>query len=403
MKRSVLFFAAVLLSVTLLAGCGAILTHAKATKAMHDGRYEESVALFKEVLQKDGNNVEALKGLGETYLRMKKPAEAVPVLEKARVLSQGDKVACINLGLAFNLLGEYDKAIAAWRIVVDKNPDSNVSAMLRRQITLALYRDAVKQAKEAVKQEAALKAVAGKPNVLAVTNFGDKGLSEQARPLRKALAAMLITDLSKVKSLQVVERVRLQKLAEELNLGTSGVVDAGTAPRVGRLLGAGRVVTGSMVAAGGEKLDIGGLLTDVATGGEAGKQEAGGALQEFFKIEKALAFGIIRDAGIRLSPQEEETIGRYATKSYPGLLYYGQGLDAQDRGEWDKAVDIFQRCVKEDQGGPCSAALKEAPSGADVAASGDAAAMSAAMGEGDAADAAAAAESGASGGGDGGC
>ncbi len=403
MKRHALLFAVVVLSVALLAGCGTILTHAKATKAMHDGRYEESVALFKEVLQKDGNNSEALKGLGETYLRMKKPAEAVAVLEKARGLATGDKVACINLGLAYNLLGEYDKAIAVWRTVVVREPDSNLSLMLRRQITLALYRDAAKQAKEAVKREAALQTVAGKPNVLAVTNFGDRGLSEQARPLRKALAAMLITDLSKTKSLEVVERVRLQKLAEELKLGESGVVDAGTAPRVGRLIGAGKIVTGSMAAAGGEKMDIGGLLTDVASGADAGKQEAGGPLQEFFKMEKALAFGILRDMGIRPSKQEEETIGRYATQSYPALLYYGQGLDAQDRGEWDKAVDIFQRCVKEDPSGPCAAALKEAPSGADAAASVDGAAMSAAVGAADAADAAAAAESGASGGGGDGC
>jgi len=59
--------------------------------------------------------------------------------------------------------------------------------------------------------------------------------------------------------------------------------------------------------------------------------------------------------------------------------------------------------VKEDPSSPCAAALREAPSGGDVAASESAAAMNGAIGAADAADAAAAAESGSAGGGGDGC
>ena len=387
------------LAAALLAGCQTTITHVKASKAMHEGRFGESIALFQEVLKKNDNNVEALKGLGEAYLRMKKGSEAVPVLEKAHRLSPSDKVAAINLGLAYNMNEEYDKAIHVWRSVVEKEPNSNLSAVVRKQITLALHRDAAKRAKEAVRQESALQALPGDANTLAVTYFGDKGLTEQAKPLRKAFAAMLITDLSKTKSLKVVERIRLQKLLEELQLGTSGLVDERTAPRVGRLLSAGKIVTGNMLVAGGDKMDISGLLTNVPTGGAVGKQEASGLVQEFFKIEKAVAFGILRDMGVRLAKAEEETIGRYATQSYPGLLYYGEGLDAQDRGEWDKAIERFQKCLREDPNGPCAAALQEAPSGGDAEASFDAVAMSVAVGVAAATDATAASDSSSGGGG----
>ncbi|HOG06731.1 MAG: tetratricopeptide repeat protein [Syntrophales bacterium] len=393
-----------LLIILLLSGCQTILTHVKATKAMHDGRYEESVALFQEVLKKNDNNAEALKGLGETYLRMKKAPEAVAPLEKAHQLYPSDKVAGINLGLAYNMIGEHDKALQVWRPYVEKEPDTNLSIVIRKQMTLALYKDAAQKAKEALKNEtalrAALKASPGDPDTLAVTYFGDKGLTEQARPLQKAIAAMLITDLSKAQSLKVVERIRVQKLLEELRLGGSGIVDKRTAPRVGRLIGAGKIVTGNMLTAGNDKMDVKGLLTNVPTGGEIGRQDAGGPVKEFFKIEKAIAFGILKDLGVQLSRKEEETIGRYATQSYPGLLYFGEGLDAQDRGEWDKAIEIFQKCLKEDPTGPCSVALLDAPSGNDVEASVDAAAMASAMGTAQAEDASAAASS--SGGGDGG-
>ena len=391
----------VFLAVAFLAGCQTMLTHVKATKAMHDGRYDESISLYKEVLKKNENNVEALKGLGEAYLRIKRVPEAAATLEKAHRLDPDDKVAGINLGLAFNMAGDYDKALQVWRPYVEKEPDSNLSAVIRKQMTLALYKDAAKKAKAAVNQEAALQAAPGEPHALAVAYFGDKGLAAQSRPLQKAMAAMLITDLSKAKSLKVVERIRLQKLLEELQLGTSGLVEDKTAPRVGRLLGAGKIVTGNMMGVGGDKLDVKGLLTNVPTGGEVGRQDASGLVNEFFKIEKAIAFGILKNLGIQLSQKEEETIGRYATQSYPGLLYFGEGLDSQDRGEWDKAIEIFQKCLKEDPTGPCAVALLDAPSGGDVEASVDAAAMANAMGTAQAEDASAAASS--SGGDGGGC
>jgi len=54
-------------------------------------------------------------------------------------------------------------------------------------------------------------------------------------PLQKGMEMMLTTDLSKVKGLQVLERVKIQTLLEELGLQVPGLVGPHTAPRVGRL------------------------------------------------------------------------------------------------------------------------------------------------------------------------
>jgi curli biogenesis system outer membrane secretion channel CsgG len=58
---------------------------------------------------------------------------------------------------------------------------------------------------------------------------------------------MLITDLSEVKGLQIVERIKLQALVEEMGLGASGLVEANTAPRVGKLLGAQWLIGGDIL------------------------------------------------------------------------------------------------------------------------------------------------------------
>ena len=104
--------------------------------------------------------------------------------------------------------------------------------------------DARTWAKQAVAQEKALKAVTV-ANTVAVLYFFNRTGQPDLDPLQKGLTVMLITDLSKVKSLTVVERVRLQALAEELKLGVSGLVTENTAPRVGKLLGAHWLVGGN--------------------------------------------------------------------------------------------------------------------------------------------------------------
>jgi TolB-like protein len=204
-------------------------------------------------------------------------------------------------------------------------------------------------------------------NTVAVSPFGEKGNTEKTKYLRKALAAMIITDLSKAKGIQVVERVRLQKLLDELKLGQSGVVDPATSPRIGRLLGAGKVVSGSMLGAGADDLHILRILTSVSTGKDLGDQDARGKTEEFFKLQKAIVFGILKDLGIRLTPADEQIINRYATRSYQGLLLYGEGLDWQDLGEWDKAINAFTRCVNIDPTGPCGPALAGSPSSGEAA------------------------------------
>lgn len=479
-----------LAAVFTLVSCGAVTLQIKANSALQAKRYDEALAAYQEILKTDPANVGALKGIGETYLMMKKAPEAATALEKAYKIDP-DRQTIITLGLAYSETGDYGKAIATWDVLLAREPESNVANLVKKHRTLVLYKDAARQAKDALAQERVLisdtdmvgkkKSPAaavvsaspapaphesvqvapppksskttkrspvtrkarttkqGKPavdakaalppktveraaalaeararaaalskeklekafpvdtNTLAVSPFGEKGNTEKTKHLRKALAAMIITDLSKAKGIRVVERVRMQKLLDELKLGQSGIVDPGTSPRVGRLLGAGNIVSGSMLGAGADNLHIIRILTNVSTGKDLGDQDAQGKVDEFFNIQKVIVFGILKDLGIKLTPSEGELISRYATRSYKGLRLYGEGLDWQDLGEWDKAIQVFQQCVIEDPTGPCGPALAGAPSSGDATAGPDG--VAGAIGQAGEADVAATASAGAGGGG----
>ena len=54
---------------------------------------------------------------------------------------------------------------------------------------------------------------------VAISYFDNTSGLEQYNPLSKGLADMLITDLSNVKSIQIVEREKLENLLKEIDLG----------------------------------------------------------------------------------------------------------------------------------------------------------------------------------------
>lgn len=329
--------------------------------------YETAVISAQRMLQKNPDNFDALMILGDAYLNLKKGPEAVAALEKAHRLDPDSQRAAPNLGLAYMMTGENSKAVGTWQAYIKKHPDSWMASRLRKQTTVLLHIDAAKWARTAARQEEALQPASIDENVIAVTGFGDQGMSEEAKPLRKALAAMIITDLTKVKSLKVVERIKLQKLLDELQFGASGIVDEKTAPRLGRMLGAGKIVTGSMTSVDRDNLRVVRMLRNVSTGKGLGDQDAEGRLNEFFKIQKTMTFGILKNMGIRLSPEEETLVGKFTTRSFEAVKLYGAALAAEDRGDWDEAGRLYGLCAAADPGSPLADIVRSIPTRMDAA------------------------------------
>ncbi len=108
-------------------------------------------------------------------------------------------------------------------------------------------------------------APAAADTTIAVLYFDVHANDEGLRLLRKGLAQMLVTDLSAVEGGRLVERDQVEAVFVEQRLHASGKVDAKTAARVGKLLGARLLVLGSAFALG-SALRLDARVVDAETG-----------------------------------------------------------------------------------------------------------------------------------------
>src|SRR3989449_6834636 len=89
--------------------------------------------------------------------------------------------------------------------------------------------------------------------VFPIWNSGSYGQDkENFDALQKGMAAMIISELAANPGARVVEREELQRLLDEQNLGASGRGDDATAPKLGKLVGARYVGTGTFVEFSGD-------------------------------------------------------------------------------------------------------------------------------------------------------
>jgi tetratricopeptide (TPR) repeat protein len=267
-------------------------------------------------------------------------------LELAKIVFPENYAVPYYLGLIYLEQGKRSAAIAQWRQYVRMDPKSDNALLIRKNLTLLMREEARESARLAVANEAALIRSPAAEDTVAVSTFNNLG-SEEIGPLGKAMAALLIHDLSQVPDLRVVERVRLQALLHEMKLGTSGLVSPQTAPRVGKLLKAKHVTSGTLADLEKESLQIASALVDADPSAPVLNQETRGKLKKFYALEKDIACQIVEDLDRRCD-HAPAAFFKIHTKSLAALLLFGAGLNYLDQERDGKAREAFQSAVEED-------------------------------------------------------
>jgi curli biogenesis system outer membrane secretion channel CsgG len=93
---------------------------------------------------------------------------------------------------------------------------------------------------------------------VAVVDFEDR--AHYGYDIGKGVADMLVTALVESKKFMVIERTELEQVLNEQGLGQSGLVTPQSAAKVGQLLGAEMLVTGSVTEFGEKESKVGGGL-----------------------------------------------------------------------------------------------------------------------------------------------
>lgn len=181
--------------------------------------------------------------------------------------------------------------------------------------------------------------------VLPIENGGSYGQdAESFEALEVGLQQMLTTEFAVNPALRVVERSRLRALMEEQDLGASGRVDAETAARIGRIVGARYLVTGGFIDFYGDfRLDL--RVFNVETGEIVRTEQVRKKREELYDIVVEAAQNITR--GLNLPPLPRQAAQDRQTREVPveAVQLYSRALLYADRGNTDQAAELFSQAI----------------------------------------------------------
>jgi TolB-like protein len=179
---------------------------------------------------------------------------------------------------------------------------------------------------------------------IAILYFDNGSDNAELSRLRKGLADMLISDLSKIKMLNVIERARLEEILKEQKLNNSKEFDASTASKVGKLLGVQYILTGAFFdIMGSMRMDA--RIIDVETGKIIKSEGIDGPTNTFFDLEKKLVVKIAGGLNVDLADANAST-EKQTSLSYETSLLYSDGLNQLDKGEKAKAIETFKKVLQ---------------------------------------------------------
>lgn len=182
--------------------------------------------------------------------------------------------------------------------------------------------------------------------VFPFANGGSYGQSkEDFDALERGIAGMMISELAQNPAARVVEREQVQRLLDEQNLGAQGRVDPQTAAKVGKLVGARYVILGNFIDFYGDfRVDVRLVNTETS---EIVKTESDRQQREhLFDIIRNVSTRLMKDANLpalQRGASNEQRMNRQVPTE--ALTYYSRALLYQDRGQKDKAVEMFNRAI----------------------------------------------------------
>lgn len=181
--------------------------------------------------------------------------------------------------------------------------------------------------------------------VVAVLRFDNNTGDDKYEHLGRAFSSMMISDLSVIERITLVERERIDDLIAELDLQQSGYVDPETAQSVGMIIGAEYTVVGAFVTIDPEmRLDT--RVAKVETSEIVTTAQVVGEKESLFDLQQRLANELI--AGFEIVLTEEEQASLRAQQEAGRIddvetaLAFSEALCLMDYGDYINAFQVIQ-------------------------------------------------------------
>jgi TolB-like protein len=207
---------------------------------------------------------------------------------------------------------------------------------------------------------------AGDPKTIAILYFENNSVVDKDKldPLKKGLADMMITEMTKIKGIKVVERQRIQSIIEELNLNETDMVDKSSTQKMGKLLGAKVMLFGGFSNLFNDKLRIDVRIVRTETGETLKAEEETGELDEFLTMLQSLVKKIAADLEVKMTSEDEDRLEASKDGNFEGYVTYAKALNYEDQGKkfekqgkksdakssYESAKSMYQKAFDESEG-----------------------------------------------------
>ncbi|MEJ2665261.1 MAG: CsgG/HfaB family protein, partial [Spirochaetia bacterium] len=180
-------------------------------------------------------------------------------------------------------------------------------------------------------------------NVLSVLYFENTTNNARYKWLSKGLADMLISDITGVPDVTVVERENIEKIIKEQERSVSDLYDEKSAIAIGKLLNANRLIYGSFIILN-DTIRIDARLVDVTTAKILNSFEVSGAVKKVLTLEKQLTLEFLKAMGVEVPTLKLEV----DTSSLDAAEAYYTGIQLLDEGSISQAAEKFREASKID-------------------------------------------------------
>ena len=180
---------------------------------------------------------------------------------------------------------------------------------------------------------------------VAVLGFKNFSPSARLQVMESGFAEILQAELGGLKDLRLVERSKLDAILTEQQLTVAGLVAADGAVKVGRLLGAERLIFGSFVELG-PSLHVEARLVDTATASVLRAESAQGPTERFADLFEDLALRLARDLAIVPPPDAPRRIrAATPTRRLEAALHLATGEELLRQGHYPDSAAAFERVL----------------------------------------------------------
>ncbi|MEM7417889.1 MAG: CsgG/HfaB family protein [Gemmatimonadota bacterium] len=189
--------------------------------------------------------------------------------------------------------------------------------------------------------------------VVAVLRYDNNTGDDKYEHLGRALSSMMISDLSVLEDIRLVERDRLEELVAELDFQQSAYVDPESAQSIGMILGAEYVVAGAFVTAEPEML-LDTRIAKVETTEIVTTAEVRGESESLFDLQQRLADELVQGFGLVLTEEQRARLRAQQEANriddVETALKFSEALCLMDYGAYLDAIEVMNEVRDEAPG-----------------------------------------------------